>query len=206
MRWLLLARKRLDELGRHEIALVCGCAESLPLADGSISAIVAGDVVEHVRSRPKLLAEAHRVLAPAGRMIAATPNRFSLAPEPHVNVWGVGFLPRRLMRPYVKLAGGADFRAITTHGWFGWRRLANESPFGSCLIVAPEVPLAGHPSSIRTRLMRAYNRSVRSRAGQLAAKICGPVLHLTFEKARPASPAIRPHSRRSASRARPGPT
>jgi SAM-dependent methyltransferase len=195
MRWLLLARKRLNEMGREDVTLVCGCAEALPFADDAIAAIVAGDVVEHVRSREILLKETHRVLSANGRMIAATPNRFSLAPEPHVNVWGVGFLPRRLMKPYVKMRSGVDFRAIVTHGWRGWTRLAKGSPFGGCQIVAPEVALGEHSSSLKKMMVGVYNPFVRSKCGQILAKVCGPLLHLTFVKAPQPSPTTRPSSR-----------
>ena len=195
MRWLLLARKRLDELGRDDITLVCGCAEALPFADNSIAAIVAGDVVEHVRSREILLTETHRVLSANGRMIAATPNRFSLAPEPHVNVWGVGFLPRSLMKPYVKMRSGVDFRAITTHGWRGWHRLARHSPFQGCRIVASELPFREHSSRFKGMLVGGYNRVIRTRVGQMLAKACGPLFHMTFSKAPRSTQAIRPHSR-----------
>ena len=184
MRWLILARKRLDEAGAPEVGLVCGCAERLPFAERSFTAIVAGDVVEHVRDRSATLSEAHRVLAPGGRMIAATPNRFSLGPEPHVGVWGVGFLPRRLMRPYVRLARRVDFRAIHTMGQGGWRRLANRSPFGACRVVAPGLPDDEIQASgpVKRPLARLYNRLALSRFGQGFARRFGPILHLTFER------------------------
>src|SRR5882672_610945 len=66
MRWLILARKRLDELGRDDVSLICGCAESVPFRDEAFAAIVAGDVMEHVRSVDLVLNEAHRILMPGG--------------------------------------------------------------------------------------------------------------------------------------------
>ena len=116
LRWLLVARKRLDEEGLAHVRLVCGCAERLPFCDRGFAGVVAGDVIEHVGDQAATLAEAHRVLVPGGRLFLASPNRFSLAPEPHVQVWGVGYLPRRWMAPYVRWTRGIDFRAIRTLG------------------------------------------------------------------------------------------
>ena len=200
MRWLILARKRLDEAGVEDVGLACACAERLPFADGSFAAIIAGDVVEHVRDRALMLSEAHRVLAPQGRMVAATPNRFSLAPEPHVGVWGVGFLPRSLMNSYVHWVRKIEFRAIHTMGAAGWTRLARGSPFARCRVVAPELPGAAVAkfSPVKRGLARGYNRAVRSPVGRWLAKSLGPLLHLTFEKADDSglapSPATPPRS------------
>ena len=63
LRWLLVARKRLDEEGLGHVRLACACAERLPLADQTVSGVVAGDVIEHVVDQSATLAEAHRVLA-----------------------------------------------------------------------------------------------------------------------------------------------
>ena len=180
MRWLVLARKRLDEAGRGDVHLVCGCAEALPFADRAFSAIVAGDVLEHVRDRHATLVEAHRVLAPRGRLVAATPNRFSLGFEPHVGVWGVGFLPRSWMPRYVRLMSGSDFRAIETLGSIGWRRQARRSPFGGVELVAPGLP-AGF-TGFKRKLASLYNRVARTRPGQAAARAFGPLFHLVFER------------------------
>ncbi len=142
MRWLIVARKRLDEEGLGHVPLACGCAERLPFADGSFAGIVAGDVIEHVGDQGATLVEAHRVLQPGGRLFLAAPNRFSLAPEPHVQVWGVGYLPRGWMAGYVRLVAGRDFRAIRTLGIGEWRRLVGRSPFKRARIEAPGLPTA----------------------------------------------------------------
>jgi hypothetical protein len=53
LRWLLVARKRLDEEGLSHVRLVCGCAERLPFLDRRFAGIVAGDVIEHVADSPR---------------------------------------------------------------------------------------------------------------------------------------------------------
>ncbi len=82
--------------------LVCGCADHLPFAAGVFDTVSSVALLEHVPDAPAALREFARVLRPAGRIVVWTSNRFSLAPEPHVGVWGVGFLPRRWMGAYVR--------------------------------------------------------------------------------------------------------
>ena len=180
LRWLIVARKRLDEEGMGQIPLVCGCAERLPFADRSFVGIVAGDMIEHVTDQAATLAEAHRVLRPSGRIFLAAPNRFSLAPEPHVQVWGVGFLPRRWMSSYVGWTSGRDFRSIRTLGAGEWSKLLCDSPFKRGIVSVPTLPAADleHFGPLKRRVARLYNRLVTSRPGRVAAMAFGPLFHV----------------------------
>ncbi|HEV3168321.1 MAG TPA: class I SAM-dependent methyltransferase [Isosphaeraceae bacterium] len=191
MRWLLVARKRLDEEGLDSVRLVCGCAERLPLKGQSVAAIVAGDVIEHVGNQAATLAEAHRVLMPGGRLVMASPNRFSLAPEPHVQVWGVGLLPRPWMGPYVRLAKGIDFRAVRTMSLGEWRRLLGRSPFRGGSIQAPGLPEGevAHFVGLKRMLARAYNQVVANPVGQRLALRCGPLFHVVCTRSDAPAPA-----------------
>jgi SAM-dependent methyltransferase len=208
MRWLLVARKRLDEDGLGHVPLVCACAEDLPLADSSFSTVIAGDVIEHVADQAATLVEAHRVLRPGGRLFLASPNRFSLAPEPHVRVWGVGYLPRRWMAPYVRRARRIDFRAIRTLGYGEWKRLLRASPFRDGAVTVPPLPSADLVpfGPVKRWVAQLYNAIVPTRIGQWLARAVGPLFHVVCEKQqaagsqRSSNPAIRPHSRRSAVR------
>ena len=184
LRWLVVARKRLDEEGLSHVPLACGCAERLPFADGTFAGVVAGDVIEHVADQAATMAEAHRVLRAGGRLFLASPNRFSLAPEPHVQVWGVGFLPRGWMVGYVRLVSGRDFRAIRTLGFGEWRRLVGRSPFGRGRIEAPGLPGGDldHFGPLKRRAGLAYNRIVASRVGQAGARAFGPLFHVACER------------------------
>ena len=186
MRWLLVARKRLDEEGLAHVPLVCGRAESLPFAPATFSGVVAGDVIEHVADQPRTLAEAHRVLIPGGRLFLAAPNRFSLTPEPHVGVWGVGFLPRSWMSSYVRRMSGRDFRDVRTLGKGEWRRLIERSPFENARLFAPRLPESDlvRFSPIKRRLGRAYNRAIAHPAGQAVARAIGPLFHVVCERPR----------------------
>src|SRR5262245_23884551 len=91
--WLVIAKARLKEEG-FEIPLACAAAERLPFSSGRFDLILAQDVIEHVDDPDATLRESRRVLGEDGILFLSTPNRFSLTPEPHVRVWGVGLLPR----------------------------------------------------------------------------------------------------------------
>jgi SAM-dependent methyltransferase len=111
-RWLIVARKRLEELGCCDAQLVCACADYLPFPDHSFDTIVAENVIEHLRDQAGLFAEIGRVRRSGSSILARTVNRYAIGPEPHVGVWGVGFLPRRLMNLYVKLIKGIPYEHV----------------------------------------------------------------------------------------------
>ncbi|HEY8061533.1 MAG TPA: methyltransferase domain-containing protein, partial [Gemmatimonadales bacterium] len=107
-RWLVVARHGLEEAGLP-VNLICCCADHLPFVDGAFDTVASVSLLEHLPDAPAVLAECSRVLAPAGRVFVWTTNRFSLAPEPHVRIWGVGFLPRRWMPAYVRWRRGLAY-------------------------------------------------------------------------------------------------
>lgn len=96
LRWLLMGRQRLAELG-VEAPLICANAESLPFRSERFDAVVADAVLEHVRDSGMMRDHALRVLAPNGAFLFTTNNRYSILPEPHVRLLGFGLLPRKAM-------------------------------------------------------------------------------------------------------------
>lgn len=199
LRWLVVARKRLDEAGMSEARLACANAEWLPWPEGRFGGIVAGDVIEHVADQGATLRECARVLRDGGRLVMATPNRFSLSPEPHVGLWGVGYLPRRWMAPYVRWRRGLEFRDVRTLGYSEWRRLLAGLPGATATIEAPGLPAeeVRHFGGIKRALARAYNAMAANRWGQGVMLRIGPLFHLVATKGRTPSRAIPPGSRPS---------
>lgn len=122
-RWLIVARRGLEEAGIAP-RLVCGCADHLPFADGTFDTITSVALLEHLPSASLALGEFARVQKPGGRTIVWTSNRYSLAPEPHVRIWGVGFLPRRLMPAFVRWRRGLAYTGKTLLSRFELARTA----------------------------------------------------------------------------------
>lgn len=112
MRWLHVARRRFMEEGLEVPALVCCCAEHLPFPGGSFDVVASVSTLQFLRDASGALAECARVLKPAGAAYHNTVNRFTIAPEPHVELWGVGFMPRALQIPYVRMRRGAAYEPV----------------------------------------------------------------------------------------------
>ena len=108
MRWLVVAQRR-AELAGADVRLVCCNAEALPFPDASFARIVSLGTLEHCTDAPQALAEARRVLPRGGDVRLRTVNRYSVLPEPHVGVWGVGYVPRRLADRYVRWRTGQRY-------------------------------------------------------------------------------------------------
>ncbi len=58
--------------------VVADVDESLPLDSGTFDAVVAGELLEHVRFPRTLVAEVRRVLRPGGVFVGSVPNAFRL--------------------------------------------------------------------------------------------------------------------------------
>lgn len=121
---LLLAKKQIEENKIGNVELVCDSGEKLPFEDETFDLIIATDVIEHVANQEKFLKEAHRVLQRYGFFYFNSPNRFNIfGPEPHVRVWGVGFLPRRYISKFVKAIKGVDYKGKRLLSYFELLRL-----------------------------------------------------------------------------------
>jgi len=137
-RWLVLARKRLQEMGAAA-NLVCCCADYLPFAAETFEVVTAISLFEHVKDARAVVRECGRVQGPGGRLFAWTANRFSLAAEPHVGVWGVGFLPRRWMATYVKWRRGLSYDKQRLLSCFELRRIFKNARYESLRFSLPRV-------------------------------------------------------------------
>jgi SAM-dependent methyltransferase len=157
--WLVVARRMIEEHGG--VATLCaGFAESLPLRDASTPAIVSLDVIEHVGDQRRYLAEIDRIAADGATIALATPNRFSLTAEPHVHVWGVGWLPVRFQERYVRAMSGRSYDFVRLLSVPGLARLLRRHTRFAGRFVVPQVPedeIEGMHAR-RARLARLYNR------------------------------------------------
>jgi len=181
-RWLVLGRIRLREAGVRT-TLICANAEHLPFADASVTTITGTDLLEHVRSATRTTREALRVLMPGGRSVWTTNNRFAPVPEPHVRLWGVGWLPRawqaryvlrrrRDLLPYsIRLRSAGELRRIFEGA--GFARVQIEA----APLVAPHVP-----NPLVQTLLGWYNRGLEWPLLSAILRRVGPRLWVRAER------------------------
>ncbi|MCB1022445.1 MAG: class I SAM-dependent methyltransferase [Bryobacterales bacterium] len=133
---LVLARKLLGGESRR-VQLVAANAEALPFADGGFTAATATDLLEHVPEPQKVLAELGRVLDDGARVVLTTPNRFSLTPEPHVGIWGLGFRSRPSAERLVREKLGIDYSSIRPFSYGRLCQTFDDAFPGKAVIHAP---------------------------------------------------------------------
>lgn len=186
MTWLVIAQRLIAAWGGKPV-LAAASAEALPLADESVSGVVSLDVIEHVSNPAIYLRSIDRVLNRGGYAAFSTPNRYSLAAEPHVFVWGVGWVPRALQKKYVKLCSGKDYdntRLLSRRELA--KLLATETRL-KFRVMAPPVPdreISGFSRS-KAALARIYNRLVSVRTTQWLFLMAGAFFHVIGRKDEP---------------------
>ncbi len=183
LRWLVIARKRLEESG-IEATLICANAESLPLRAASASVVTMDSALEHVAGQEAAAREVFRVLAPGGVWLVATPNRWAWGPDPHIGVPFGGYLTsgmaariarwRRALPPVRRLLGARSLR-----------RLMRAAGFGSVRIVAPPIGAAQRArlNTVGRIVIDVMNRFVRHPIGDRALQAVGPLLAAAGRKA-----------------------
>lgn len=80
-----------------KVRLLRGAAERLPFRDGAFDLVICNDVIEHVVSHERTIAELSRVLTSQGFLYLNAPNRLSLRflwRDPHYQLAGIMWLPR----------------------------------------------------------------------------------------------------------------
>lgn len=132
-RWLVLGALRLREAGVAG-QLVCANAEHLPFAGEFGARVTSFDTLEHLRDAPLALREMRRV---GQSLLLTSNNRWAPLPEPHVHLWGVGWLPRAWqigyvawrrgdLHPYrIQLRSAREGRALARSA--GWTGVATEA-------------------------------------------------------------------------------
>lgn len=126
MESLIFAKKLLEENNCNNVLLYCVESEFLPFLEESFDIITASNVLEHVSDQNKTLRNIYTVQKKGGFFLGDIPNRFSLMPEPHVNVRFVGFLPRKLAHSYVWFTKKRNYIGYRLLSYFGlFNLLAN---------------------------------------------------------------------------------
>jgi hypothetical protein len=112
-------------------------------------------------------------------LFLATPNRYSLALEPHVRLWGVGFLPRAIARRYVERVRKTPYDHVRLLSSFAIRRLLDGEGF-QVEIESPAVPPASQrlARGVELRLVRLYNAARRIGVVRTGLLAVGPFFHV----------------------------
>ncbi len=181
--WLVVARRLIAEWGGQPV-LAAALAEALPLADGSVSGVVSLDVIEHVADPRRYLSEMNRVTALGGCVALSTPNRYSLAAEPHVFVWGVGWLPRSLQPCYAQWRSGKRYEFTRLLSAREAARLFHQHTCVEFDVLIPPVPeeeIARFPA-YRAILARLYNRLASLSWTHWLCRCIGPFFRIVGTK------------------------
>lgn len=163
LEWLMIAKHWSRSFG-VEPMLAGALAEHLPLRAGALGSVISYDVIEHVGNQKRYASEIGRVLAPGGTVAMVTPNRYSLSPEPHAHVWGVGYLPVRWQAPWVKLMSGREYAYCRLLSTGEIRRLFRREAGLDLDVVFP--PISPEEilqfSKLKTSMAHAYNNITQS--------------------------------------------
>lgn len=178
--FLVLTRKRLGGRG----LLVAAEAERLPFCDGAFAAVIAADVIEHLVDQRQSLEEMGRVLASGAPLFLSTPNRYSLAPEPHVGLWGVGFLPRRWAGRYVRRRRGVFYDDVRLLSGYALGRTLRRVFPGSARLLLPALSARQLEqfSPLKRRLARVYLALRRLPLVRHFFYLFGPFFHVVAVK------------------------
>jgi SAM-dependent methyltransferase len=160
--------------------LAAADALRLPLADASLGAVIYYDVIEHLPDAvANAMSEAQRVTSPGGWLALSTPNRFSLAAEPHVGVWGVGWLPRRFQANYATTRSGVDYAGTLLMSVSEVSKVIADNTDFEMKFNAPTIPTESIQSFAprRATLARAYNSLSRFELVRGIMLKVGPFFH-----------------------------
>lgn len=184
-RWLVVARKRLEE-GGVQAPLICACAEALPFPDRQFDVVASESAIEHVSDQKQTLAESYRCSRPEASLFLSTPNRFSLGPDPQVGIPAGGYLPDSLVAGIVRRQGGVPpQRRLLSRG--SLERLISEAGFSTPEIYLPDIPTGQRerfPSPIRA-MIDLYRLARRAPGGRELLLWIGPLLHAVARKETP---------------------
>ena len=181
-RWLAVAKKRLAE-ANLDVPLICACAEALPFPNAVFDRVIADSVLEHLGDQHKGLSEICRVTRPGGYLFVATPNKYSLGPDPHAGIWAGGYLPERWVAAYVRRNGGIPpkRRLLSAQALY---RLIREAGFHPPQIQLPDVSTGqrGQFGNGMRVLIDLYHLAKRLPASRSLLQMIGPLLHAVAAK------------------------
>ncbi len=180
-RWLVVARRRLTDHG-CSVPLIAAQGERLPWPDESFDIVVADSLLEHLDDPALALREWRRVLKPGGTLVLWSPNRFTLTPDPHLGLLGLGWIPRGWVSGYLRVRGRDEWLPRTLSA-IEADQMARECGLSRVSVEPPEISQRWAQSRpARERLPIGAYRLAR-RVGAARALLCalGPLWELRAE-------------------------
>lgn len=176
LRWLVVARRMLSDAG-CDAMLVAADGALLPFPASGFDVVTCIEVLEHASDQRGLLHSSLGAVGPGGVGYLVTANRFSVAPEPTVGLWGIGFLPHSLAVRYV--ARRRHTRYAFMHPRSHAELRAMLGPRADARVSAAPLPGLATGASRRRMLAQAvYDRVRRWPSGDTALARFGPYLQV----------------------------
>jgi len=185
LRWLVVAKKRLQEAGL-DLPLICACAEALPFPPNTFNCAVADSALEHLTDLPCALDQILRVLKHNGRFFVATPNRFSLGPDPQTGIWAGSLLPESWTAALVRRQGGVPpKRHLLSAG--GLERRLLRAGFQEIRVYPPAIASEqrAHFSSAMRAIIALYDLARKMPGVRALLRLIGPLLHAVAKRRDP---------------------
>ena len=184
LRWLVIARKRLDELGLNA-TLVCANAETLPFRDASFSHVLASDLLENTRSPARTMKAAGAVLKVDGKLYVSSSNARWPGPHPATGVWAAGFLPEQFRKASLERKHGVDIlRAVSFVTPASVRKMAHRVSLRQIDIrpLQPDRSQVDGRSILFKSMAKLYSAMAKAPLFRTLLIVSGPVFQSVFVK------------------------
>jgi ubiquinone/menaquinone biosynthesis C-methylase UbiE/uncharacterized protein YbaR (Trm112 family) len=185
LRWLVICRKRLEELGLS-IPLVCADLADPPFAPASFDAVTAIDLVEHVPDIQRLMRSLAVVTRPGAALWLTAANGRTLGPHPSTRLWAIGWLPPGVRTWVVeKLRGVDSLRYTNLTSVPEMQRIAERAGFtvAECRPRRVAAPDSRYPY-VERKLMQLYRRLAEMLWIRGLLLYAGPAFELCLRRAR----------------------
>lgn len=183
LRWLVIAKKRLDESGLTA-TLICADIETPPFEPKVFSHVLAADLLEHVQDAACTLKSIGNLLREDGLLWLSTGNRRWLGPHPSTGVWAAGLIPASIRKRLFAAPGYDPLRFVRLLTPSKVRAICASASL-SYLWIAPRrvqaITERGLPSSIR-RLVKIYAFLSKMPVARAILVSVGPVFQLMVRR------------------------
>jgi len=187
LRWLVICKKRLEELG-VTAPLICADLTQAPFRPEAFDALTAIDVVEHMTEVSAGLGAFRALVKPGASVWITAANRCTLGPHPSTRIWAIGWMPAALRSRILRRIRGVD--SLRFSHLLSLRQLSMVAKSAG-LVVADRKPrrIAApdeHYPAFERALMRCYALLTRLGFVRHLLLLIGPSFELVLRRPRDA--------------------